>query len=170
MDAFAVSVTEGLSMKCFDRPHAFRLAVFFGAFQAAMPILGWLAGVKLTSFLQNIDHWAAFAILTAIGAKMIWESRKLKGQETCDKSLGRVSMLALATSLDALAVGLSLSFLKVEIITPAIVIGGVTFLLCFAGVYIGSRTGHFFENRLEYAAGLLLIAIGLKIVFDHLRA
>ncbi len=170
MDAFAVSVTEGLAMKCFDRPRAFRMAFFFGAFQAVMPVLGWLAGARLSSVMQGVDHWIAFSILAAIGAKMIWESSRLKSSDqACDKGLGRVLLLALATSIDALAVGLSLSFLKVAIAGPAIVIGLVTFVICFLGVYIGNRTGHFFETRLEAAAGLLLIAIGLKIVFDHLH-
>ncbi len=170
MDAFAVSVAEGLAMKCFSTRRAFKLAFFFGAFQAAMPMLGWLSGAGLSVALQKLDHWIAFSILSGIGAKMIWESFKLKNAaQDCNKGILRILFLALATSIDAFAVGLSLSFLKVAIISPAIIIGVVTFAICFFGVYIGNRTGHFFETKFEAAAGLLLIAIGAKIVFDHLR-
>ncbi|MBI4744030.1 MAG: manganese efflux pump [Actinobacteria bacterium] len=170
MDAFAVSVTSGFTIKNLKTNHAFKIAVSFGLFQAIMPTIGWLAGLSLRDFISNIDHWIAFGLLSAIGFKMIFESVTMKSE---DKEINPLNIyvllvLSIATSIDALAVGLSLSFLKIFIITPVIMIGTVTFLFSFAGVFIGNKFGHFFENKIELAGGLILIVIGVKILIEHL--
>lgn len=170
MDAFAVSVTSGFTIKRLKVRHAMRIALFFGGFQAAMPIIGWLAGSALRNFITGIDHWIAFGLLCAIGGKMIYESTKIEKDEKWADPLNIMILLtlAVATSIDALAVGLSLSFLKVAIITPSIIIGIITFTLSFIGAYIGKKFGHFFESKLEIVGGLILIAIGIKILIGHL--
>ncbi len=170
MDAFAVAVTSGFTVTRLKVGHAMRIALFFGVFQAVMPIVGWLAGSGLKEVVKGVDHWIAFALLSAIGAKMIYESRKLNkaGDKADCLKLVVLLTLAVATSIDALAVGLSLSFLKVEILAPSAIIGAVTFLMSFAGVYIGKKFGHFFESKLEVAGGLILIGIGLKILIEHM--
>lgn len=168
MDAFAVSVTSGFAVKRLHLRHAFRVATFFGLFQALMPCLGWTAGIGLRSRLAAVDHWVAFGLLAFIGGKMIYESRVLKKAEhEAGLSLGKLLVLSVATSIDALAVGFSLSCLGIAIMTPALIIGAVTFGLCLGGVLIGARFGHIFENRLEAIGGLILIGIGLKIVWEH---
>ncbi len=170
MDAFAVSVTSGLAIKRLQIKHALRIAMSFGLFQAVMPLIGWLGGFKLRYFISGVDHWIAFGLLSIIGFKMILESTKMdsdkKGFNPLDIHV--LLMLSIATSIDALAVGLSLSFLKIFIITPAIIIGIITFLLSFSGVFIGNRYGHFFEKKIEIAGGLILIGIGITILIEHL--
>lgn len=170
MDAFAVSVTSGFMITRLRVAHALRIALFFGGFQALMPVIGWFAGVRLRSFITGVDHWIAFGLLLIIGIKMLYESGKLKKEEkaTDPTELRTLLILAIATSIDALAVGISLSFINVAIIMPSLIIGAVTFLLSFTGVYIGERFGHFFESKLEVAGGLILIAIGVKILIEHL--
>ncbi len=170
MDAFAVSVTSGLAMKVLRIRYAFRIALFFGTFQALMPIIGYLAGLSIRSYLEGFDHWVAFALLAFIGSKMIYESFTLDADEKAmhPQDLVILLTLAIATSIDALAVGLSLSFLKVEIIHPALIIGCITFFLSFLGVLIGKSIGHLFERKIEVAGGLILIGIGLKILFEHI--
>lgn len=171
MDAFAVSVASGFAIKELRVRHAFRVSAFFGGFQAIMPVLGWSGGLVFRRYIESYDHWVAFGLLTAIGVKMIVESfeiREEKEQEEIRALKTRfLLVLAVATSLDALAVGMSLSLIRVDIIGPALIIGIVTFVLCFAGVYVGRRMGHFFENKLEIAAGLLLIGIGVKTLLSH---
>ncbi|HTY44683.1 MAG TPA: manganese efflux pump MntP family protein [Patescibacteria group bacterium] len=172
MDAFAVAITSGLAMKCFNPGNALKLAASFGAFQACMPMAGWLAGTALRNWISAVDHWVAFVILSAVGGKMIIESFKLKAEDPADSAACRMSVpwlltVSVATSIDALAVGVSLSFLSVPIITPALVIGMVTFAISFVGVYIGNRVGHFFENKIEVLGGLILIVIGAKILLEH---
>lgn len=170
MDAFAVSVTSGFTTKRLQVKHAMRIALFFGGFQAAMPIVGWLAGAALRNLITGVDHWIAFGLLCAIGGKMIYESTKIEpAEKTIDPlNLYILFILAIATSIDALAVGISLSFINVAIMTPSIIIGIITFILSFIGVYIGKRFGHFFESKLEIAGGVILIAIGIKILIGHL--
>jgi len=174
MDAFAVSVASGATMKRLHLPNALKMALFFGGFQALMPVLGWLAGLGMKSFISGVDHWIAFGLLSAVGGKMLYESLKIKeeedcgGTKTCPFDTGTLTVLAIATSIDALAVGLTFSVLAVSIITPVLVIGLVTFAMSVAGVKLGSTGGHFFEHRMETAGGLILIAIGLKILFGHL--
>jgi putative Mn2+ efflux pump MntP len=170
MDAFAVSITSGTTIKRLKINHALQIAAFFGAFQAFMPVIGWLAGLGLISFISGIDHWIAFGLLVFIGCKMIYESIKIESREDKSNPLNFyvLLMLSVATSIDALAVGLSFAFLKISIATPIIVIGTVTFMLSFVGVFAGNKFGHFFENKIEIAGGIVLIGIGLKILVEHL--
>ena len=170
MDAFAISITSGLIIKRLKITYALRIAFFFGLFQAIMPIIGWLAGITLKNFISGTDHWIAFGLLSFIGCKMIYESTKMERNEKGFDPLNTyvLLLLSIATSVDALAVGLSLSLLKILIITPAVIIGIVTFLLCLIGVYIGDKFGHFFERKIEVVGGLVLIGIGIKILIQHL--
>lgn len=174
MDAFAVSLASGATMKRLHLPNALKMGLFFGGFQAFMPVLGWAAGLSMKNFISAWDHWIAFVLLSAVGGKMVYEAFKLKeeeecgGPKTCPFDTGTLTVLALATSIDALAVGLTFSLLRVSIITPVLVIGLVTFLMSVAGVKIGSKGGHFFEHKMEAAGGFILIAIGLKILLKHL--
>lgn len=170
MDAFAVSITSGITIKHLKINNALKIAVFFGLFQAIMPLVGWLAGLSLKDFISEIDHWIAFGLLSFIGCKMIYESITVQSNEKHFDPLNVyvLLMLSVATSIDALAVGVSFAFLKVSIVTPVIIIGTITFLLSYLGVYIGDRIGHFFENKIEIAGGLLLIGIGLKILIESL--
>jgi putative Mn2+ efflux pump MntP len=170
MDAFAVSITSGLTIKKLRVEHAFRIAFFFGAFQAIMPLVGWMAGLRLQDIIANIDHWIAFGLLSVIGCKMIYESFRMERSRNKMNPLNLVVllMLSIATSIDALAVGVSLAFLRVSIITPIILIGSITFLLSFLGIFMGNRFGHFFEQKIEVIGGIILIGIGVKIVVEHL--
>jgi len=175
MDAFAVSVTIGAVYKKPGIGHAFRTALTFGGFQAAMPVIGWLTGMTVRKFIQDYDHWVAFCLLAAIGCKMIYESFKIKRVQSgkmTDSNPLRISMLlalAVATSIDAFAVGITLSFLLTRSIAiTVIIIGAVTFVLSYAGVYIGKNFGYFFANRIEALGGLVLLGIGTKILLEHL--
>ncbi len=170
LDAFAVSVSSGVAIRNLKISHALKIAIFFGAFQAIMPLLGWLAGVSVRGVIEKYDHWIAFGILSIIGVKMIYESFKIKPCDECADPLKFYTLLilAIATSIDALAVGTTFAFLDVVIAVPAMIIGLVTFIVSFAGVYIGDRFGHFFENKIEVLGGLCLIGIGIKILIEHL--
>ncbi|MEK6775723.1 MAG: manganese efflux pump MntP family protein [bacterium] len=169
MDAFAVSITSGLAIKRFHVNHALKIGIFFGSFQAIMPVIGWLAGFGLRTFISGIDHWIAFGLLTVIGCKMIYESTMMKPdkRENSPLDISVLLILSIATSIDALAVGLSLSLIQVSIILPAAIIGIITFLISTAGVFIGNRFGHIFENKMEILGGLILIGIGIKILIEH---
>ena len=168
MDAFAVAVAGGSALKPPLRGKAFKTGLFFGGFQALMPLAGWFAGSGLHAFVKGVDHWVAFALLSGVGGKMIYEALK-GGEKTCDVcGTGPLFVLAVATSIDAFAVGLSLSFLGVSIVLPALIIGLVTFTLSAAGIYIGAKAGHFFENKMEIAGGLVLVGLGAKILLEHL--
>jgi len=170
MDAFAVSIVSGSAYRQLNIKHAFRIAVFFGGFQAFMPLIGSLAGISVKEYLANYDHWMAFALLNAVGAKMIYESFKINpAKENFNPSNILVLLvLSVATSIDALAVGITLSFLQVSIAIAVVIIGLVTFVLSYLGVLIGAKTGHFFENKIEALGGLILIGLGAKILFEHL--
>ena len=170
MDAFAVSITSGLTIKSLKINNALKIAIFFGLFQAIMSLIGWLAGLSFRDFISDVDHWMAFGLLSVIGCKMIYESSKMELNKKKINPLNIYVLLVLsvATSIDALAVGLSLSFLKVSIVLPAVIIGIVTFLLSIIGVYFGNRFGHYFERKIEIFGGLILICIGIKILIEHL--
>ena len=170
MDAFAVSITSGIAIKKLKMNNALVIALFFGTFQAIMPVVGWLAELSLRSFIAEIDHWIAFGLLSFIGCKMIYESIAVQSNEKRINPLNIyvLFMLSVATSIDALAVGVSFAFLKISIATPVMVIGTITFGLSFLGVFVGNRIGHFFENKIEIAGGLILIGIGVKILIEHL--
>ena len=168
MDAFAVSVSSGFCIKKLHLRHALRIALSFGIFQAVMPLIGWFLGHNLKRYIEGVDHWIAFVLLFFIGAKMSWESRKLPSEKEECKILGNTQLLVLsvATSMDALAVGITLPFLNVSLITAPIIIGLITFSLSFAGTYMGNRFGHIFESKMEVIGGLILIAIGIKILLE----
>ncbi len=170
MDAFAVSITSGVTIKHLKMRKAFTIAIFFGLFQAIMPVIGWLSGMALRDFISDIDHWIAFALLCIIGLKIIYESFRFESDKKTIDPLNTyvLFILSVATSIDALAIGISLSFLGISIALPAIVIGLVTFLFSFIGVYMGNKVGHFFEKKIEMFGGIILIGIGIKILIDHL--
>ncbi|MFH1873576.1 MAG: manganese efflux pump MntP family protein [Pseudomonadota bacterium] len=170
MDAFAVSITCSCLDQHLKTSRALMLAAFFGGFQALMPILGWLGGSFLLVYISGFDHWLAFILLTIVGGKMIFESFKLdKDKKAIDlTNIYLVVILSIATSIDALVVGFSLSMLKVVIILPAIIIGIITFGFSLFGVFLGQHFGHLFESKIEFIGGLILIAIGLKILLEHL--
>lgn len=174
MDAFAVAVASGATMKRLHLPDALKMGLFFGGFQALMPVIGWLAGLGMKDFISGVDHWIAFGLLVIVGGKMLYEAIKLKEEEGCagDKACpfntGTLTVLAIATSIDALAVGLTFSLLSVSIAAPVIIIGVVTFFLSVAGVTLGTKGGHYFEHKMEAAGGIILILIGTRILLKHL--
>ncbi len=171
MDAFAVSIASGFAVRKLHFRYAVKIAFLFGLFQGVMPVIGWLAGSKLVEYIAAIDHWIAFGLLSFVGGKMIYESTVFCEDEACDQDPKRIYVLlslAIATSIDALAVGLTLSFINVNIVTPALIIGIITFTLSLAGVYIGDKVGHFFESKIEILGGIILIGIGIKILTEHL--
>ena len=168
MDAFSVSITRGLVWNCKIK-HMILIAVFFGGFQALMPVLGWILGIQLSKYISTIAPWLAFVLLTLIGIKMIYESFKMNKEETCRIfSLKEILILSIATSIDALAAGVTFAILNISIIVPILIIGVVTFGLSFLGVYIGKKVGHLFESKIEMVGGLILIALGFKILLEHL--
>lgn len=172
MDAFAVSVASGVTIQRMRLRHAMVIASFFGAFQAIMPVVGWLLGQAAREAIAAWDHWLAFLLLTGVGVKMIYEaSKEQEVEEVRDPMrIYVLFLLAIATSIDALAVGVTFSFLDVAVLHPVLAIGGVTFCMCFAGTYIGDHFGHLFEQKLEVLAGVILIGIGLKILLEQLFA
>jgi putative Mn2+ efflux pump MntP len=161
MDALAVSITSGITIKQQKINNALKIGLSFGSFQAFMPLIGWLAGLSLRDLISGVDHWIAFGLLSLIGCKMIYESTKIRDdKEIRSLNVFVLLLLSIATSIDALAVGLSFAFLKIAIVTPIIIIGVVTFVLSFFGVLVGNRLGHFFESKMEILGGLILIGIG----------
>ena len=170
MDAFVVSIASGVTIKHLKIRNALTIATCFASFQAFMPLIGWLAELTLRDFISGVDHWIAFGLLNGIGLKMIYESCKVESieREINPLNVFVLLILSVATSIDALAVGISLSFLKIAIAIPATVIGTITFLLTLLGVFVGNRFGHFFEKKIEILGGLMLIGIGIKILTEHL--
>lgn len=167
MDAFSVSITRGLTLQC-NIKYALIIAIFFGGFQAFMPVLGWLSGIQLQSMVSLYAPWIAFILLFLIGLKMIYESF-YSDEDVCKVfSLKELIMLSVATSIDAFAIGVTFAILNTPIITPILIIGLVTFILSFIGVYIGKKIGHLFENKMEIVGGLILIAIGFKILIENI--
>lgn len=169
MDSFSVAITRGFTnTKTKMLSEALKIGFFFGTFQAVMPIIGWLAGLGITDLVSGFDHWIAFGLLILIGTRMIYESLTLESKKIASSSSLKVLvMLSIATSIDALAVGLSLSFLEETILIPAIVIGIITFSLSFIGSYIGKKLGNYSE-RIGVLGGLILILIGVRILLEHL--
>ena len=170
MDAFVVSIVSGAAYKQLHVKHALRMALFFGAFQAFMPLIGSLAGLSLKDYIADYDHWVAFALLAAVGGKMIYESFKIRpiGENPDPSNVFVLLVLSIATSIDALAIGITLSLIISSIAVAVIIIGLITFVLSYTGVLIGKKFGHFFENRIEALGGLVLIGIGIKILCEHL--
>ena len=171
MDAFSVSVTDGILLKKPTVFQAGKIAFFFGAFQFIMPCLGFLLGSAFKRYIEAFDHWIAFILLIFIGGKMIFEAIfKKEDDEEIKNPLSFITLLilAIATSIDALAVGVTFATISVPVVYASTVIGAVTFAISFAGVYIGSRCGDLFGNKSEIVGGLVLSAIGIKILVEHL--
>lgn len=171
MDAFAVAICKGLNMRKMNYKNALILALFFGGFQALMPSIGYLLGKQFEKYITSIDHWIAFILLSIIGIQMIAESFKKDDdkEEDADKlNLKEYFMLAIATSIDALAVGISLAFLSVSLVKSVSFIGIITFVISFFGVFIGNKFGARFKSKAEFAGGAILILIALKILLGHL--
>ena len=167
MDAFAVSICKGLSLKRLKVRHAALVGLYFGGFQALMPMIGWALGYRFERVIASVDHWVAFFLLAVIGVGMIRESRESE-ELNDDLSFRTMVVLAVATSIDALAVGITFAFLRVRILPAAGLIGVTTFLLSGLGVYIGHVFGLKYKAKAELAGGIILILIGLKILLEHL--
>ena len=170
MDAFAVSICKGLSIRRLELRHALIVGAWFGAFQALMPAIGWLLGSAFADMIVAVDHWIAFVLLALIGGNMIREALG-KDEEDCDPSLAPMAMLllAVATSIDALAVGITFAFLRVDVVSAVTLIGLCTFAISAAGVKIGNVFGSRYKSRAELAGGVVLVLIGLKILLEHLE-
>lgn len=170
MDAFAVSVCKGLAMNRMNWKHAGIIGLYFGGFQALMPLLGYLLGVNFKNAIASIDHWIAFVLLSFIGINMIREALSKEEDEcpTDDIRVQTMTMLAVATSIDALAVGVTFAFLNVQIVPAISFIGITTFTLSIIGVKIGNVFGTRYKSKAELAGGLILVGMGIKILVEHL--
>ena len=172
MDAFAVAVCQGLCMVKLNWRHAAVIGLFFGGFQALMPLIGWALGSQFAGYIQSFDHWAAFFLLLLIGGNMLRESFSHEEEESCAVAAGldyrRLLLMAVATSIDALAVGVTFAFLDVKIASAITLIGCTTFCISTAGVAVGAFFGARFERWAERAGGIILILLGGKILLEHL--
>lgn len=172
MDAFAVSVCKGLGMHRFNARVAFVLALLFGGFQAFMPLIGWALGSQFLWLIAPVDHWIAFLLLAFIGGKMLFDAIRGGEEEetgTVDHiAWGEFFMLAIATSIDALAVGISFAALSVDIVPSVIVIGITTFVLSLVGVGVGMKFGSRYERGAQIVGGVVLVLIGVKVLLEHL--
>ncbi len=171
-DAFAVSLCKGLCMRKLDVKSAALIAFSFGFFQAGMPVIGYLLASRLSGYVETFDHWIAFALLILLGIKMLVEALKKPDapEDKCPVGIrpGELLLLSLATSIDALAVGITFAFLKVNLFFAVTTIGLTTLILSFCGVLLGHRFGVRFKKPAEIAGGLILILIGLKVLADHM--
>lgn len=169
MDAFAVSICKGLSVKELKGKHALLVGIYFGGFQALMPLIGYLLGSQFRGVIETVDHWIAFALLLLIGANMIREAlSEKKGDSNASFAVKTMLALAVATSIDALAVGITFAFLSVNIWSAIAIIGVTTFFVSAAGIKIGHAFGNRYQKKAEIAGGIILILIGLKILLEHL--
>lgn len=175
MDAFAISLTKGFCIRKDALKKSLIIAILFGLFQGIMPLLGWLSGIYFESYIKSIDHWIAFILLGFLGIKMIRDSIKSKDEEELECAIDddnlnikELIILAIATSIDALAVGISFAFLSVNIVKASLVISITTFIICFFGVYFGKLIGKYIQKYSEILGGLILIGIGIKILIEHL--
>lgn len=174
MDAFAVSMCKGALLKKPSQKHAFIIAFFFGFFQALMPLIGWFLGTQFEQYIQSVDHWIAFALLAYIGGKMLWDCFKGNKDEETEISEARVDfteliLLSIATSIDALAAGITLAVLGTPIIPAVTLIGLTTLVLCFIGVNLGFHFGVRYEKAAQITGGIVLLFIGTKILLEHLE-
>jgi len=169
MDAFAVSIAKGMTISRQRRKFALLLGGFFGGFQMLMPAIGWLVGLSFKDIIMGVDHWIAFGLLAFIGGKMIYDSTR-KDSDNKDEGLRlhSILILAIATSIDALMVGLSFAFLNTSILEPILVIGLITFTLSITGFFFGCGLGRVFGNKIKIIGGLILIVIGLRILLEHI--
>ncbi len=179
MDAFSVAICKGLEMKKFCLKHGIIIALFFGIAQAVMPLIGYFVGFQFSSFITNFDHWIAFGLLAILGGKMIYDSFKKDCEkiDCCEEKLDfkQLFMMAITTSIDALAVGVSMAFLDASspnsmptIYLAAPLIGIVTFCMSFIGTGIGHKVGSKFKNKAQLIGGIALILVGTKILLEHL--
>lgn len=170
MDALAVSLSTGLALGCPTSRNAATIGGAFGLFQAAMPVIGWSAGSAFKSLIAGLDHWVAFGLLSLIGCKMVFEAVRPEHERQPLNPLDPhvLLVLSLATSIDALAVGLSFAMLDGSIVTPALIIGVITFSLSFFGVLAGAKVGKLMGRRVEVLGGLILLGIGIRILVEHL--
>jgi putative Mn2+ efflux pump MntP len=168
MDAFAVSVCKGLAVRELKFKHAMIVGIYFGGFQTLMPLIGHLLGKQFESLINSIDHWIAFVLLAFIGINMIRESREEAEELNNSFAFRTMFTLAVATSIDALAVGITFSFLKVQIVSAVCIIGCTTFVLSAIGIKIGNVFGTKYKSKAELVGGIVLILIGLKILLEHL--
>lgn len=170
MDAFAVAVCKGLSMKKMSWKKGLIIGAYFGIFQSLMPFLGYMLGVNFQEKIQSIDHWIAFILLGIIGLNMLKEAISKETENSNDSvNFKDMLILAIATSIDALAVGITFAFLKVNILLAIILIGIITFVISVAGVKIGNVFGCKYEKKAEFIGGLILILLGIKILLEHLN-
>lgn len=172
MDAFSVSVCKGLSMKKIDYKGAFLTALFFGVFQAGMPLIGFFLGSRFEQFISQYSHWVAFILLGFIGGKMVFEAVRggdeAETQSEYRLNIGELFVLAIATSIDALAVGVVFAAQKTPVFSSVTVIGVITFVMSLIGVGIGNRFGSKYEKKAELAGGIVLVLIGVKLLLDGL--
>jgi manganese efflux pump family protein len=172
MDAFAVAIVSGLKLNPLTKRHIFRLAFHFGLFQALMPIIGWAAGNAVHRYISGADHWIAFVLLSFVGGRMLWGTMHKDSEERAfadDPTSGwALVVLSVATSIDALAVGLSLAMVGSTIVIPSIIIGVVAAAFTITGMLLGQKIGSLWGKRVEALGGLILILIGLKILLEHL--
>lgn len=168
-DALAASICKGLSLTKINKKDSVVIAGYFAFFQAIMPIIGYIIGYKYEHLVSHIDHWIVLILLSIIGFKMLQEAKETEVYNLDDKlNFKEMITLSIATSIDAFAVGISIAFLKYQIIKSAIIIGVITFILCYFGSYIGSKLGYKYKNKSEILGGTILIIIGLKIFFEHI--
>lgn len=172
MDAFAVSICKGLSLQKMSLRRALLVGAFFGGFQGLMPLLGWVLGSQFEQYIVSVDHWIAFVLLAYLGGKMMWDAfHEDDGAESGGAdafALRELLVMAVATSIDALAVGITFAFLRVDIVPAVSFIAVITFTLSVFGVWIGQRFGARFKNKATFTGGLILCLIGLKILLEHL--
>ena len=173
MDAFALTICKGLGMRKVNKKQALVIGLFFGGFQALMPFVGWALGTRFESYITSIDHWIAFILLAFIGGKMVVEGYRLEEDETVKEldpplDMKEMFLLAIATSIDALAVGITFAFLNYPIVECIAIIGLTTFVLSIVGVVVGNMFGSRYQKKAEIAGGMILILIGLKILLEHL--
>ncbi|MBU1019035.1 MAG: manganese efflux pump MntP family protein [Patescibacteria group bacterium] len=169
MDSFAVSVTNGAAVKTMRTSLAIKSAMFFGISHVVMTIIGWYGGVNLKTLISGVDHWIAFGLLTLVGMKMIYESfdSRLETAKVKNLDVATLLILSLATSIDALVVGISFAFLSSGILHPALIIGSIIFVMSFAGVFIGGKIKKIIGKKIEIVGALILIGLGLKILIEH---
>ena len=169
MDAFAVSVCKGLAMKKMSWKKAIIIGLYFGIFQAVMPVLGYFLGTTFERFITNVDHWVAFILLVGIGINMVKEAFNKESENRNDNvDMKTMLVLSIATSIDALAIGITFACLKIHIVMPVITIGLITFIISVIGVKIGNRFGNKYEKKAEIIGGVILILLGIKILLEHL--
>ncbi len=168
MDAFAVSICKGLSVSKVTPKHALTAGTYFGGFQALMPLIGYILGVQFSSYIERFDHWIAFVLLSIIGINMLKEAREASEELNNSFSYSAMLPLAVATSIDALAVGVSFAFLKVDVAPAVLFIGVITFILSALGIKIGNVFGAKYKSKAECFGGIVLILMGLKILLEHL--